>query len=626
MQTFMVAVCLLSGVAAIAESRESHCSVLLSANFPDHQDTEKYCPLLRDLIVLKDGTKLYGTIIHFPTLHFPFGDVSFDGEEVGILSISQDGPQLKMQVETRDGLVFKGSIEGETILFAENSLLKEILPETIQQAYLSQSDGTTQLHGLEKRFIIEFKDGNLISVSLPEGAIHLSDGWKDFDLHPDQILQLFFNGGLTGTIRRQNGNVKELHFSFAKEKYLPVRLANQNHNVKVPWTSVAMLQTIDRNELREGQFLQVSQASSDLKMQGLALQANRLISQMPIFAVQARSLKDKIQGPDIRVQPVLSRILDSSFGNTIWNHEIEDELVSLTEDFEQFDKNYSEDLNQELADVRRFLAELDLRQRLQDEALEERKSAKEELKAEQKRSVVSLNPVLPQNQLADVDLGGDGDEDDEFYLDEDYVEHMLVSLADKENHIEVGLIQQDNQNSTVGPLFIAEGNKTNGPYIHPILDNKFAGMVLVTSTGAGEASFYIDEQMVSNEDYSRFVKAVNYHTPSDWIDGKIPFGQETQPVVNVSYTDALVYAVWLGKRLPTAKEYNQAKEKGSLRFGSNNMINEWTSTSYVAKTFQTRGSGENFKLIEGNTQKSTPMRIEEFNLSTGFRCVVSFVK
>lgn len=85
-------------------------------------------------------------------------------------------------------------------------------------------------------------------------------------------------------------------------------------------------------------------------------------------------------------------------------------------------------------------------------------------------------------------------------------------------------------------------------------------------------SFYIDKHPVTNAQFSLFLKATNYK-PNDpenflkhWSDGKIPDGTEKDPVTFVSYEDALAYAKWAGKRLPTEKEWQFAAqgEKGLI--------------------------------------------------------------
>ena len=57
---------------------------------------------------------------------------------------------------------------------------------------------------------------------------------------------------------------------------------------------------------------------------------------------------------------------------------------------------------------------------------------------------------------------------------------------------------------------------------------------------------------------SRFTDRKGRPGPRDWEDGKFPPGQADHPVVGICWYEAMAYARWVGKRLPTAAEWQKA--------------------------------------------------------------------
>jgi iron(II)-dependent oxidoreductase len=95
------------------------------------------------------------------------------------------------------------------------------------------------------------------------------------------------------------------------------------------------------------------------------------------------------------------------------------------------------------------------------------------------------------------------------------------------------------------------------------------------------AAFYLDRYAVTNRQFQRFVSSGGYDVmehwqseiwpglmrfvdrtgcpgPSGWENGHYPPDKDDHPVVGVCWYEALAYARWAGKRLPTANEWLKA--------------------------------------------------------------------
>jgi serine/threonine-protein kinase len=71
-------------------------------------------------------------------------------------------------------------------------------------------------------------------------------------------------------------------------------------------------------------------------------------------------------------------------------------------------------------------------------------------------------------------------------------------------------------------------------------------------------AYFIDITPVTNLEYARFVQATDHRPPSTWKTLSLPSGTGDLPVIGVTWQDAVDYATWAGKRLPTEAEWEKA--------------------------------------------------------------------
>lgn len=195
-------------------------------------------------------------------------------------------------------------------------------------------------------------------------------------------------------------------------------------------------------------------------------------------------------------------------------------------------------------------------------------------------------------------------------------------------------------------------------------------------------AFYIDQYEVTNREYKKFIDSVQFpELPGHWEEGTFPEGEGGLPVTNVTWREALTYALWAGKRLPTEAQWEKAArgtegrlfpwgeeyQKGWANVGVDGAkalassgsypkdvspynvydlagnVMEWTSSwyqPYPGNDYQFKKFGKEFKVLRGNgfqkgghyfleayryTFYRTEAKPDEYFENVGFRCVISVI-
>lgn len=107
-----------------------------------------------------------------------------------------------------------------------------------------------------------------------------------------------------------------------------------------------------------------------------------------------------------------------------------------------------------------------------------------------------------------------------------------------------------------GMVYVPAGEFRMGSSIDDI--RRFADVDEFPPRNVWVYDFYIDVHEVTNAQYKVFLDSTKVDAPPRWIDGNYGIGEDGLPVISITWEDAVAYAKWIGKRLPTEAEWEKA--------------------------------------------------------------------
>lgn len=138
------------------------------------------------------------------------------------------------------------------------------------------------------------------------------------------------------------------------------------------------------------------------------------------------------------------------------------------------------------------------------------------------------------------------------------------------------LSDADDENAVDGGIYMDRFTVTNGEFAH-----------FVSAGGYGKMELW-PQAIWPN--VLQFVDQTGYPGPRFWNNGRPPKGKDAHPVVGVSWYEARAYALWVGKRLPTGREWESASAWCCGSDGRKSNRYPW-GNSYDPKKANTWSSG-----------------------------------
>lgn len=645
MRKTMIAAALISGIALQALEKPDLPTGLLLAP-QEWADIKASSACKFDQVIYLNGSKHCGDLVSVPSLVYSFGTVPFKIKDLSLIIFSQATNQV--QYVTHEGSSFVGRIDhsqGEFTFTIDD--LGIVSPEPVDLKKVRAivlKEREPRLNPISKHYTIELNNGESFSVQLDSIPIALRRGKTDFLVHPEEIVDICFNGGLYGETTKGH-----LDFSLLKDHYLEFHIGWANQTLRLPWESISrirrqenisLLETHDEKKHGHVQivlFKEPEQLLSDHGTLGMleeiAFESNPLFELEEAFSSYASIAFEAAQefGEEIEHQDYSQIAFDAlqEFSSEFLEQDytqvaFEDSLyhldnVALTQIADQ--------LLQEVETGEAPSVGHDLDQTAFAGAYED--STNQGIDNEEEIVAISAVPI----EKKDENLSQESEEE-VIIVQEDGDEEVSISDEEPDSLDALNVTEEDpmvyvaNEIHTLGEYTTKNRTLVREHVLNATLIPTDSVPVMVVRI----PGFFIDKHLVTNREYQVFVRETGHREPSHWNGGTILPGHENDPVVNVTFSDAKAYAAWIGKRLPNEQEWIRAANQGVFSTDDSNHYKEWTASP----AYPSEGDEHDLVVIApwmfkekriSQIPQSAPREIITIlnqnicNETTGFRCV-----
>ncbi|SCA58424.1 hypothetical protein AB751O23_AB_00280 [Chlamydiales bacterium SCGC AB-751-O23] len=202
--------------------------------------------LNNDVILLRDGTKLIGTIEDIPSINYFFGSVDFVPEEVSAVVFAPYFNDPKMQIVTWRGENYIGEMSDVPLKFYEtlghgnkssSFHYVEISPSQIDTIVLKKRKPKTPIiHNNVMSMVLH--NGDRFPFVSDVYKINVEDGSGQFSLNVEEIVDVRNHGGIEGYVKGVSLD-RKLVFTTVLDENFPIKLAKDGQKLQVPWIEIS---------------------------------------------------------------------------------------------------------------------------------------------------------------------------------------------------------------------------------------------------------------------------------------------------------------------------------------------------------------------------------------------------